>query len=169
MKEFIAQRCIHIISIFGERVKTRVRFTAYLNWKRDICCAMAYPSSVWKNCLLCTIKYASSAKKLTHYVTSRLRIKGMNNTWARLQKNNNSHDNCLCKSTNFTLCCERAYTVKLLYSVKKGQFPLIMLPTKTCNFNWIGEQHYHCMLTFPYTKILKLLEFIDRLLWVDRL
>ena len=37
-----------------------------------------------------------------------------------------------------------------------------MLPTKTCNFNWIGEQHYHCMLTFPYTKILKLLEFIDR-------
>ena len=63
MKEIIAQRCIHIILIFGERVKTRVRFTAYLNWKRDICCAMAYPSSVWKNCLLCTIKYASSAKK----------------------------------------------------------------------------------------------------------
>ena len=51
------------------------------------------------------------------------------------QKNNNSHDNCLCKSTNFTLCCERAYTVKLLYFVKKRQFPLIMLPTKTCNFN----------------------------------
>ena len=42
-----------------------------------------------------------------------------------------------------------------------------MLPTKTCNFNWIGEQHYHCMLTFPYTKILKLLEFIDGLLLVS--
>ena len=103
MKEFIAQRCIHIILIFGERVKTRVRFTAYLNWKRDICCATAYPSSVWKNCLLCTIKYASSAKKVTHYVTSRLRIKGMNNTWARLHRKTTIHMIIVCVKVQILL------------------------------------------------------------------
>ena len=43
-----------------------------------------------------------------------------------------------------------------------------MLPTKTCNFNWIGEQHYHCILAFLYVKILMLLESTDRLLWVSK-
>ena len=56
---------LHYFNIW-KTCQNRVRFTAYLNWKKDIWCnTTAYPSSVWKNCLVCTIKYASSAKKLT--------------------------------------------------------------------------------------------------------
>ena len=96
IKVYYVKCCICIISMFGKCVKTGCDLL-HLNWKKDIWCYTI--ASVWKICLLCTIKYASSAKKPTLSI-SRF-CKGIRRTWlqwgrtTRTEQKNNSHDNCV--------------------------------------------------------------------------
>ena len=48
-------------------------------------------------------KIRKFSKKVTHYVTSRLRIKGMNNTWARLHRKTTIHMIIVCVKVQILL------------------------------------------------------------------
>ena len=86
--------CICIISMFGKCVKTGCDLL-HLIWKKDIWCYTI--ESVWKICLLCTIKYASSAKKptlsISRFCKGRTWLQWGRTTWT--EQKNNSHDNCV--------------------------------------------------------------------------
>ena len=118
----ITYKSTHMISVFEKCVKTRVRFTAYLNWKKDIWC---YGLSFF--CLekvpALHNQIRKFSKKLTHYVTSRLRIKGMNNTWARLHRKTTIHMIIVCVKVQILLFVVSEHIQRNCYILsKRGNF-----------------------------------------------
>ena len=118
----ITYKSTHMISIFEKRVKTRVRFTAYLNWKKDIWCyGLSFFCLEKLPALHNQIRKFSKKTYTLRYFPFENKRYEQHMSKTTYSRKTTIHMIIVCvKVQNLLFCCERAYKVKLLFSVKKG-------------------------------------------------